>query len=465
MLYIVTALYLLAAIILTAWHRLVICKEVKQYPILRIVWNLRRRPYFWLWLLDGVPAKTETQKHARQEWRSICTAFLAAHAVDAALIVLAPLFLGAFFISMKGWIAYVLPGAVYIGMLFGILKRGSEGIIKLHIRTSKLFCALQTMPDAIGHPHVGKQHRKILIFAIVTAMGICAVLWLVSDWMRSLRISPLWLIGVLAVLLWLLESPRPRKKKVLPGVTIEDGGWGLEQHRERVQDMCAVLHIRALKWQVVADQKINAHAVLRDGEPPTVIFTTQLLEHVGQVGFDPLSPEKMTNSILMLLGHELAHIAYKDAIRLRRRTVIALLATTVPFIVSVFMVMRGWLALETGLILLFICLLFDHVFGKILTDRRYWGQMSELRADRVGQQLTGADPAELATIMEHMEYTALEDNALHRVYKRYWEMHYHPSVRRRIACMKKQRRWGVRDYISQLWYIRVCLWKGKGWYY
>lgn len=32
----------------------------------------------------------------------------------------------------------------------------------------------------------------------------------------------------------------------------------------------------------------------------------------------------------------------------------------------------------------------DLLFGKILTDRRFWGQMCELRADRTGLRLSGA---------------------------------------------------------------------------
>ena len=102
----------------------------------------------------------------------------------------------------------------------------------------------------------------------------------------------------------------------------------------------------------------------------------------------------MDRTVLSILGHELSHIAHRDALQLERRA-------------------RKAALVSGGIFLLLAdrscsCRRLPHCplscwssiwgqtcsFGKILTDRRFWGQMCELRADRTGLRLSGASGEE-----------------------------------------------------------------------
>lgn len=114
----------------------------------------------------------------------------------------------------------------------------------------------------------------------------------------------------------------------------------------------------------------------------------------------------------------------------------------------------------------------DLLFGKILTDRRFWGQMCELRADRTGLRLSGASGEEWMQFWEIARLLQAEEkrqarlrgeNVLYQGYRRYLRVEFHPSLRRRRAMMERGRPWGWRDYLDQLWYLRMALWQGRGW--
>ena len=131
--------------------------------------------------------------------------------------------------------------------------------------------------------------------------------------------------------------------------------------------------------------------------------------------------------------------------------------------------------LRVVMIPLFLLVLYlgaDLLFGKILTDRRFWGQMCELRADRTGLRLSGASGEEWMQFWEIARLFQAEEkrqarlrgeNVLYQGYRRYLRVEFHPSLRRRRAMMERGRPWGWRDYLDQLWYLRMALWQGRGW--
>ena len=182
--------------------------------------------------------------------------------------------------------------------------------------------------------------------------------------------------------------------------------------------------------------------------------------------------EQMDRTVLSILGHELSHIAHRDALQLERRARKAALVSGGIFLLLAGSVLLLPAAAPLPALLLVLYLGADLLFGKILTDRRFWGQMCELRADRTGLRLSGASGEEWMQFWEIARLLQAEEkrqarlrgeSVLYQGYRRYLRVEFHPSLRRRRAMMERGRPWGWRDYLDQLWYLRMALWQGRGW--
>lgn len=217
---------------------------------------------------------------------------------------------------------------------------------------------------------------------------------------------------------------------------------------------------------------VNASARLSPGQVPELRVTGGLLKQAELLFRRTGNLEQMDRTVLSILGHELSHIAHRDALQLERRARKAALVSGGLFLLLAGSVLLLPAAAPLPALLLVLYLGADLLFGKILTDRRFWGQMCELRADRTGLRLSGASGEEWMQFWEIARLLQAEEkrqarlrgeNVLYQGYRRYLRVEFHPSLRRRRAMMERGRPWGWRDYLDQLWYLRMALWQGRGW--
>ena len=127
---------------------------------------------------------------------------------------------------------------------------------------------------------------------------------------------------VLLALLWLLSEQPWRKKKgrsaaAEPGVTIQ--GSSLERYQEALEDFCRAMKIPALLVTETQEGTVNASARLSPGQVPELRVTGGLLKQAELLFQRTGNLEQMDRTVLSILGHELSHIAHRDALQLERR--------------------------------------------------------------------------------------------------------------------------------------------------
>lgn len=213
--------------------------------------------------------------------------------------------------------------------------------------------------------------------------------------------------------------------------------------------------------------KVNAHAVVDKNGQYVVEFTSGLLRKIEQVWreYDGLDTSLMSDIIMALLGHELAHIAYDDVNRAKWKPRLVAILTVMTLGALAYSALYQWVPVSITVMCLLIYILYMHFFADIFLDIRYWGQMCELRADRIGVHLSGIEFELMEAVLNSMDYDLpKEKNKVHSYYRRYLLIDLHPSVRRRIEFLREGKSWSMFDYLRQAWFIRLDLYKRKGWY-
>ena len=108
-----------------------------------------------------------------------------------------------------------------------------------------------------------------------------------------------------------------------------------------------------------------------------------------------------------------------------------------------------------------------------MTDERYWGQVKEFRADRIGKAIsqTSSDTFKNFSdfLMDTHRYSVDKMNfgkdVWREIYQGYIEVENHPSLERRMMELKRGKNWGRLEYVR---YATIFRWRlsplcGKGW--
>lgn len=288
-----------------------------------------------------------------------------------------------------------------------------------------------------------------LFFLIVAAAIICyVVLCLMDEGTRNTVIQKINYKRKIRkqtdIIIWTAE-----------GNTEELAGWMDEFLR-----MCACLEIKEVMVFIDETNQKSIFSMVPDTERPSIC--------IGRRVFDKgrsLYQTDFYDIIKLIVAHELVHIHYKDTKWMRKIYFIALLY----IVAAICTILAAGLRIHViaGLVVAAPLIVLNSLVFKILWDERYWMQVLELRADRIGIGIsnTSAEILEkaLACTGEAFDYGQGKREFFYKQYQDHVEQQIHPYKETRIYEAKRMVPWQRKEYARYFWKIFWNKKQGKGW--
>ena len=241
----------------------------------------------------------------------------------------------------------------------------------------------------------------------------------------------------------------------------------LSQWKDDIYHMCEDLHIKSAHVYINDSVQGIAEATREKRGVSIVTISKYYFTDMNQY-FDRYMFKKV---IMFIIGHELVHIHFND--RSKMRTAVIRTAIVVGAMIFLFGIAM----------LLYVCNLMQSVFSlawavsgiyimvfvaSVMVDFRYWGQIKELRADRVGMEVSNTSPNVFDAFASYCQYNLSGDsdeksNIVYFFYKQYVKVEEHPSLKRRSIELHRNKKWGITEHIRYCWMIRWKLWGHHGW--
>lgn len=249
--------------------------------------------------------------------------------------------------------------------------------------------------------------------------------------------------------------------------------------REEVENICALLGIHSVKFIVIDEKRVNAYSRMNDDGIWEVSVTSQFITVLRKMLLEEKNNEKnvvisiaeVKRIFLATLVHELGHVFYRDNISEKRRMLLSvLICLALQFMALLLLIFSAKSLFFAGVscILLWV----EWIFGSIMCDIRYWGQIAEFKADRmIAKYVEGGTEAfvyfwgddERIQIEEESTQNINKENFIYKYYKRNLEVEKHPSMKYRRKLMEERTEWKWWEYFEYVLVIRKWRRKGLGW--
>lgn len=375
---------------------------------------------------------------------------------------------------------YIVHIVIYVIFITSIntdfIRKYSQSIFEGAKDCSEIIETLYYNQDIIKK-HITKDNKlsfklKVILAIIVPTSYIlaCKIYPIITEPPKILRLA-----AVILLIVYIAEEIQKKylksKKYKEKEKKIEIINGDLYRFSDDLCKMCRILDIKDLKIDVICEAGINAYSVVNKNQTPIIKFTSGFMNFLFQC-FNKYGQETTDEIFKLILGHELVHVAYKDPIRIRVRLIIS---SIICLLVDAFLLLMLYLMINiNNNFLLFIAflLLLNFLLGRIITDERYWKQISELRADKKGLEVSGVSVNFFDLFFYESNHSSYEikeikrineENGLYKYYKRYVEIEAHPSVDRRVSALNRNFKWGLYDYFEHLLVILKWRITRKGW--
>jgi len=322
--------------------------------------------------------------------------------------------------------------------------------------------------------------KKKIVMVLVIIMGIVMYLLLIwGDAYLEQNEMAKGILTILVVAIWgidFVKNKFKKREKVNKPIFIS---VEYDLIKDEVEHICSMLNIYNVRFRVVEENRINAFSKLNKDGVWEVSVTSQFITKLRKMIEEDKTNEKnvvmeiddVKKIFLVTVVHELGHVFYKDEILEKRRILFSVFVSFGILIMAMFLLVFSVKSLFFAVvssILLFV----EWIFGSIMCDSRYWGQIAEFKADRIAAEyVEGGTEAFVyfwandKKIQREGVFTQniLKENCLYKYYKRNIEIEKHPSWKYRRKLMEERNEWKWWEYFEYVLVIRKWRRKGLGW--
>lgn len=474
--------YIVEAIVLYLWYRLIIKKELDEKTnsektiLLRSVRLIIQHRMTIKKNIFSIVNYDLEQKQQIERLKQIISEQFTINLLICIYIISNPILLSMFCNTkrLSGCIFYII---LVIAILINLLKEHTQKYIEaLEIYIKYLLIPLEKNPQIIEineSETINVQWTtKNKIIAIIIGIFILfsyIIFSSLNDFINQYDM-PKYLLSILIIAIILItfreKDTNPKNKnKSINFLNIE-----YELVKDQVEKICTRLKLDNVEFKIVEDQSINAFSNITKKGKGEVFVTDKFIQELSKMSVQ-YDNEEIKNIFLVTIGHELGHIFYKDKFLIKKRLSKSCIVNLILYLVS------ACLLLLIGRFIILACfggiiLLSNWLFGNIMSDKRYWGQIAEFKADRIAVSCAngGKDafvnfwfsPKELDKEKTSTDKISKE-NIIYRYYKEQIETEEHPSKERRKYLLEHRGKWQWWEYFEHAIVIRIWRMKGLGW--
>lgn len=471
-------LYLVEAAFISIWYRKVIKIEMAEKHFLkRIFRTLRRNFFIYIKIELGSIILNENEEAAKlnQYIKNMEQEIGLLFPYFVSIVALTPIIISLFWIELIKELGQLTSSIfciiILILMLWDYFKTYSQKLLSILYSVKRLVNFMERnelfLIDNITERRKIKIYKINCVWMIIIFLCVVGELLVISYFQAinpEILAIPCTIYIAYIFLNDYLKKIKKKREYHTKEKKIEIRCFELLKYESIINSMCQKLKIKDVNIDIIHETTANAYSKNNDADTPTILISTEMMNRLREIWLKD-NDFDIDGVIGLILGHELVHVKYKDSIMIGRRARIAssiLLGGYILALVILYTaIIHTWF-----LSFLFPILLIELFCSNIVTDRRFWGQISELRADKIGALISGTSFKTFESFWELMgkqrhEEDATEkinqQNLLYKYYKRYIEIEYHPTIKRRKEVVAKTRKWGLADYLEQI----IVIWKSK----
>lgn len=482
--------YVIEIIIIWFWYKLIIKKEISLKTdgadrILRRTIKLIIQ--YKTIIKNNIFLRVNYKQEKRQEIERIKQ--------YVGKLILINAWVGSFVILGPIIISMILPDKnnifmtfIFLSVIGGLLVKQLKGQTQNYVEIAAVYIK-QVLVPLEKYPRIveiGKDEfidiqwtaKKKVAMILVVIMGIAIFVLLIRGerYIEQNEII-MRILAIFTVVILLINYVKKRFKKRENEPIFVDIEYDLI--KEEIEHICRMLNIHNVRFNVIEEDTINAFSKMNEDGVWEVSVTSQFITKLRKMlEKDEADENKVVMEIddiksifLVTVGHELGHVFYKDQILIKRR----ILSSSLISLGCYFAVIFLFTIAEKSMFFVIIgsiLLLFNWIFGGIMCDSRYWGQIAEFKADRIAVNYVSGGKKAFFIFWLTETKVQLEDdstqkisreNIAYKYYKRNIEIEEHPSKERRRKLIEKRGKWEWWEYFEHVIVIRKWRWRGLGW--
>ena len=487
--------YVIEIIIIWFWYKLIIKKEISlktngEERILRRTIKLIRQ--YKTIIKNNIFLRVNYKQEKRQEIERIkryIGRFILINVGIGGFVILAPIIASMFLPNNDS----IFQMAVFLSLIVGgplvkQLKKQTQNYIEIvEVYIKQVIVSLEKKSRIV---EIGKDEiidiqwtaKKKVAIIMVVILGIAIYVLLIwgERYIEKNEIIKR-IIAIFTVVISLIDYVKKRFRKRENEKEKEPVFMDVDYDsiKEEIEHICSMLNIHNVRFNVSEETMTNAFSKMNEDGVWEVSVTYQFLNKLRKMIEKEETDEKKVvieiNDIkkifLVTVGHELGHIFYKDEILIKKRLLFSFFVYSGCSFTGIFLLTMA--GKSTFFVIIgSILLLFNWIFGGIMCDKRYWGQIAEFKADRIAVNYVSDGRKALANFWLTDEKVQFEEdftqkisreNVAYKYYKRNIEIEEHPSKKRRRELIEKREKWEWWEYFEHVLVIRKWRLRGLGW--
>ena len=453
-------------IIFFGWYKFILAEEFKYKNIVRrsiqILVVQRKNIIYFLFRRGSI---SEEQKKAICNIKNHLLKMFIEACMLIVYFILAPVFLNLIINYENRWMLKNLFYIVFLCILiWGLLKEDTQKIIEIiNAYAQNVMIPLEKKPELLSFEDVQKPvikwHVKTLLILLLGLL-VAIITIFISYRFKDNKVF-LAIIVVMFMFLMIHESSivfHRNNRASVEGIYVE--GYILESVKTDIEEMCELLKIKYLDCKIVSTEEVYVESKINERGIPQIDISNGFITQIyGNNARDIL---------LLTIAHELGHIYYNDFSNIKKRVRNSNLLHFILWILNMLVLIAAIFSPKFSPIFLIVMLFviaIERIFGKVMSDERFWKQIAELRADRLAINVCKSNKMIIVEFWkEYLEkQDRTETNRLDQFYRRYIKIEGHPSMEYRMKLIEKREKWSWWEYFEHAVVIMKWYVTNKGW--